>query len=81
MSSMRDPYRQPRAATQGANLMGKMSPQKQPPTYVRAAYKGIADEFRLYEPLKPGEKPFVRLPNGKRATVTQRRDGSYLVDE
>jgi hypothetical protein len=63
------------------NPLAKQQPPKPPPTFVRAAYKGIADEFRLYEPLKPGEKPFVRLPNGKRATVTQRRDGSYLVDE
>lgn len=59
----------------------KEPPQKREPVFVRAARKGVMDEYRLYDPLKPGDKPFVRLPNGKRATVTQRRDGSYLVDE
>jgi hypothetical protein len=61
--------------------MAKQAPKKLAPEFVRAAYRGITDEFRLYPPTKPGDSPYVRLPNGKRATVSQRRDGSYIVNE
>lgn len=46
---------------------------------VKVAYKGILDEFKLYAD-KEG-RPYVVLPNGKRALVTARRDGTYMLTE
>ena len=54
-------------------------PEKPEKVFVQVAYKGILDTFRLYD-AKDGSK-YVLLPNGKRAAVVPRSDGSYLVQE
>lgn len=60
--------------------MAKQPPEPRPdPREVRAAYKGITDTFKLYVDTEGRE--YVRLPSGKRARVSARRDGTYVVEE
>lgn len=61
--------------------MAKPQPKPEPPPLVRVAYKGILDEFKLYNDPKSDGRPYIKLPNGKRAWVVTRQDGTYRVDE
>lgn len=60
--------------------MAKQHKAPEPRPLVRVAYKGILDEFKLYNDPKDN-RSYIKMPNGKRAFVTQRQDGTYMVQE
>ncbi len=49
-----------------------------PPPLVQVAYAGRMTEFKLYADTETGAE-YVKLPNGKKALVAKRRDGTYVV--
>ena len=55
--------------------MGKSEPKP----VVKVAYRGILADFKLHT--LPDGRRYVVQPDGKRAYVTERRDGSYIVEK
>jgi hypothetical protein len=54
-------------------------PEKVAPFTAQVSYAGRSTECRVYTDQAGGL--YVRLPNGKRAPVTKRRDDTYVATE